>query len=136
MNVRTLVIVVLITALVVSCAGEESPELSPRARIELEAKVAAAKAAAAAHDAEGARAELAATRDRADALEEASQLSPAQAQAIRAAVSRTERLLDLVTTTTTTVATTLPPPVIPEPEGDTASPGKGDKGKGKAKGKG
>jgi hypothetical protein len=126
MTARLAVIALMLGALVVGCGGADTPSLSPKARAELEAKVTAAKAAAAVHDSDGARRELAATRTRIEALERQGQISHAQATAIHDSTIRVEGLLDLATTTTTL------PPVVSEPDNGTSN----DPGKGKGKGKG
>jgi hypothetical protein len=97
--------------------------------VELEAEVDAAKAAAAAHDVDGARRALAATIAGAEALEHEGRISHVQAKAIHDAAIRVEGLLSLVTTTSTT-----PSPASEAGDENGKSPGNGkDRGKGHGK---
>ena len=106
-------------------ACSSGPTLSAQDRQALATSVAAARSAAAAHDADGARRELAAMRASLEDQARDGRISAEQAAEIDAAADEVEQLLDTVTTTTTT---TIPPPVlIPDDRG-------GGKGNGKEKG--
>ena len=115
-------------ALVVAAtACSSGPTLSAQDRQALAASISGARAAAAAHDAEGARRELETMRATLEAQVHDGRVSAEQAAEIDAAADDVEQLLDTVTTTTTTT-TTVAPPVL-----GTDGPG-GGKGNGKGKG--
>jgi hypothetical protein len=109
----------------VACSSGPTP--SAQDREALAASVAAARSAASAHDADGARRELAIMRATLEAQLRDGSMSAEEAAEIDAAADDVEQLLDTVTTTTT-----IPPPVLIP---DESAGGKG-KGNAKEKGKG
>ena len=126
--IRSLVIA---TAALVGAATacSSGPTLSAQDRQALAANITGARAAAAAHDADGARRQLESMRATLEEQVRDGRVSAEQAAEIDAAADDVERLLDTVTTTTTTTTTIPPPVLVPDDQGGGNGKGKGKGGK-------
>lgn len=121
---RAFVAILLVATLLAACGGG-SPSMTARGASELHAQVTAVRAAASAHDADGAARALDTLRASVARLRRSGDVTADRATTILAAASTVEDQLVSITTTTTT--TTVPPTVPPD---------QGDDRKGNGKGKG